>query len=63
MIQSKGETYLTTVEAAHRINRSRQYVYQFHKTFGWRAYFFGQTLLFKETEVQEWIDKQIVPAA
>jgi len=59
MITIKNITYLTVNETAQLIDRSSQYVYQFHKKFNWSGYKYGQALLFKKSDIEKWLETQV----
>jgi len=59
-LKINNETYLTVAESALEIGRSNQTVYQFWKKWGWKPYHYGQTLLFKQSQVQKWLESQII---
>jgi hypothetical protein len=52
-------TYVTPKESAQEIGRATQTVYQFWKKWGWKPYHFGQSLLFKQSQIQSWLESQI----
>ncbi len=55
----KGETYLNTTEAAAFSGRSRNTVYCKHKVWGWQSYNFGANILFKQSDIENWLELQI----
>lgn len=59
MITVKDTIYLTVHETAQLIDRSSQYVYQFHKTFKWSAYKYGQSVMFKKSDIEKWLETKI----
>ena len=60
-IQVKGETYLNSKEAAEFTGRARQTVYQNHKSWGWTTYRFGPHIMFKQSDLSNWLAKQLKP--
>ena len=61
MIELKGEVYLNTKESATHVNKARQTVYQYWKQWGWKPYYVGSTLLFKKSNIDNWLAKNLVP--
>ena len=59
MLKIKNETYLNVSESAEKIGRANQTVYQHWRKWGWNPYKFGQTLLFRESQIQFWLESQI----
>ena len=59
-ITVNGEIYLNSIEAAKFSGRTRNTVYQTWKKWGWTSYRFGSTILFKQSEIHDWLVKQIV---
>ncbi len=58
-LQIKNETFLNVPESATEIGRANQTVYQYWKKWGWKPYRFGPTLLFKKSQIHNWLEAQI----
>ena len=56
----KNETYLRAPEAAARIGRVTTTVYQKWKSWGWHPYHYGPNLLFKQSQIDQWLESQII---
>lgn len=56
----KNENYLTVAEASKYIGRANQTVYQFWKKWGWQGHRYGSTLLFKQSQIDDWLEVQII---
>ena len=58
-IEVKNDVYLTITEASKEIGRAKQTVYQNWRAWGWTSYVYGGTLLFKKSNLQEWLQTQV----
>ncbi|MBL7105173.1 MAG: hypothetical protein ISS18_12660 [Bacteroidales bacterium] len=58
-ITIENETYLKVPESAIKVGRAVNTVYQNYKEWGWPPYKYGATLLFKESDIQAWLYKQV----
>jgi len=63
MVKLKNEVYLTPTEAAIEVGRAKQTVYQNWKSWNWTPFKYGSTLLFKQSELHIWLEKQIEEVA
>ena len=59
-IKLKDETYLSPAEAAEFTNRAIQTIYQRWKSWEWKPYHFGNRLLFKQSDIEDWLESQIM---
>ena len=60
-IQLKGETYLNTTEAATFSGRAKNTIYCKYKVWGWKPYSFSANILFKKSDIENWLTTQITP--
>lgn len=61
MITVKNETYLTVPETSTMTGRAKQTIYQQWREWGWSGYDFGGRLMFKQSDIQSWLDLAVVP--
>jgi hypothetical protein len=57
----RNEIYLTVSESANEIGRANQTVYQSWNSWNWTPFRYGQTLLFKQSQIHSWLETQIQP--
>lgn len=57
-IEFRGETYLNSLETAELTGYSKNSVYQYHKAWGWTPYKYGQSLMFKKSDIEKWIESR-----
>ena len=63
-LKIENETYLTVSEAAFKIDRATQTIYQnWKKKWKWKPFLYGSTLLFQESKIEPWLESQIIEGA
>lgn len=60
-IELKGETYLNPKEAAIFIGKAKNTIYCKYKSWGWKPYSYGASILFKKSAIEIWLMSQISP--
>lgn len=60
MITFKGEIYLTADEAGNHVNKAQQTVYQNWKKWGWKPFHMGTSLLFSQSDIDNWLSKNLM---
>ena len=59
-LKIENETYLTVSEAAFKIDRATQTIYQnWKKKWNWKPFRYGSTLLFRESQIDSWLESVI----
>ena len=59
-IEVKNDVYLTITEASKEIGRAKQTVYQNWKEWGWDPHKYGNSILFKKSDLKNWLESNIV---
>lgn len=60
-LEINGETYLTVPETSIKSGRTKRTIYVCYKKWGWQAYGYGRNILFKQSDIQNWLTAKVRP--